>query len=191
MDSVAEHGRGVRGSITPDAPEFWGVVAVEDGGLVPTVPWVTGAGDTLWWHPPSACPPEPSVLDGVISFFRRCFFLSTRGDGGGSLPALPGLDTASKDKGDSAKTAQWGTGGSRDTKVMRSRELIEATGSERATKSTGLGSVTWATRATGLTGVTRVTSPPEVLGTLGSSELAKVTDLTGITRTHRQGHRVH
>lgn len=31
---------------------------------------------------PSACPAEPSVLDGVVNFFLLCFF--TMGEGGGS-----------------------------------------------------------------------------------------------------------
>lgn len=113
---------------------------MEDGGLVPTAPWVTGAGDIWLWHSPSACPPEPSVLDGVVSFFRRCFFLSTSGDGGGSLPALPGLDTASKDNGDSAKREHtWGTGGTVDTGVTGGTRLLrtrELTGTIEATKVT-------------------------------------------------------
>ena len=57
---------------------------------------------------PSACPAEPSVLDGVESFFRRCFLRSTIGDGGGSRPAAVGPEMAS---GPSAKgTSLWGWG---------------------------------------------------------------------------------
>lgn len=114
---------------------------MEDGGLVPSAPWVTGAGDTWPWHSPSACPVEPSVLDGVISFFRRCFFLSTRGEGGGSLPALPGLDTASKDSGDSAERPHVGGWGTMDTgvggviRLMRTRELCRTIEATRVTKS--------------------------------------------------------
>ena len=83
-----------------------GVAAVSPwgGGRVPVV----SAVPTPARRSPSACPAEPSVLDGVESFFRRCFLRSTIGDGGGSRPAAVGPEMAS---GPSAKgTSLWGWG---------------------------------------------------------------------------------